>query len=118
MEKRRRVTEDDLLITEALIAKSYGRLKRSVVQAPSQALKSVSETVKRNPLATVAAIAGGGLVAYGLMRLVIPRGIGKEDRNRPNLTNEILSLIIPLAAPYLMSYIKHYLGRVLSGEHD
>lgn len=118
MEKRRRVTEDDLLITEAMIAKSYGRLKRSIVEVPSQALESVRGTVKRHPLATVAAVAGVGLVAYGLMRVVIPRGVGKEDRKRPNLTTEILSLIVPLAAPYLMGYIKHYLDRALSGEHN
>ena len=37
MKNRRRVTEEDLRITEALIAQSYSRLKQSVIQTPSRA---------------------------------------------------------------------------------
>ena len=51
MKNPRQITEEDILVTEALIAESYGRLKKSVVQAPSRALGSVGGTIRNHPFA-------------------------------------------------------------------
>ena len=39
MGTHRRVTEEDLHVTEALIADSFGRLKRSIAEAPHEAIR-------------------------------------------------------------------------------
>ena len=125
MEKRRQVTEEDLLMTEALIARSYGRLKQSVVQTPSQALGSLGKTARKHPLATAAAAVGAGIILYGLFKLVTRQGAVKErvagsgeQRSRPDMTMEILSMIIPMVTPYIAGYLEKYLGRLFSGGRD
>jgi len=120
MENRRRVTEEDLLITEALISQSYGQLKQSVVMVPTRACRSVGQTVRQHPFATAAAavIAGAGM--YGIFKMMSSRSTGLEapgrsrvsqqnDMKRPNMMHELLLLMIPLAAPYIMDYIRKYL---------
>jgi hypothetical protein len=119
MKNHRRVTEEDLLITEALIAKSYGQLKKSVVRAPSRALGSVSGTISRHPFAAAAAAIAGGIAAYVIITRMTSHGASatqKRDRSRPDLMMEIMSVFLPLAAPHIASYIQKYLGRILSGE--
>ena len=120
MENRRRVTEEDLLITEALISQSYGQLKQSVVMVPTRACRSLGQTVRKHPFATAAAavIAGAGM--YGIFKMMSSRSSGLEapgrshvspqnDMKRPNMMHELLLLMIPLAAPYIMDYIRKYL---------
>ena len=124
MERRRQVTEEDILMTEAMIARSYGRLKRSVAQAPARAFSSAGETVRKHPFATAAAAVGAGIALFGLFRLMTRQGTREKDagsrerRSSPDMTREILSMIIPLAAPYVTGYLKNYLAKVFSGERD
>ena len=129
MENHRRVTEEDLLITEALIAKSYSQLKQSVIQAPSRAYRSVGQTVREHPFATAATAVVAGVVVYGIIKLITSRASGKEaqgrsqvtmqkETSRPDLMHEMLSMIIPLVAPYITGYIQKYIGGILSGERD
>jgi hypothetical protein len=125
VEKRRRVTEEDLLVTEALIAESYGSLKRSVVQAPSRAFRSVGQTAKEHPFATAATAVVAGVVVYGIIKMITSRSAAQEspkssrkDTARPDIMHEMLSMMIPLAAPYVTGYIQKYLGRILSGDRD
>lgn len=125
MENRRQVTEEDILMTEALIARSYGRLKRSVAQAPSHALGSMGKTIRKHPLAAAAAAVGTGIALYGLFRLVTRQGAVKErgagdreQRSRPDMTMEILSIILPMVTPYIAGYLEKYLGRKFSGDRD
>jgi hypothetical protein len=129
MENHRRVTEEDLLITEALIAKSYSQLKQSVIQAPSRAYRSVGQTVREHPFATAATAVVAGIVVYGIIKLITPRTSVQEaqgrsrvtmqkDTSRPDLMHEMLSMIIPLVAPYITGYIQKYIGGILSGERD
>jgi hypothetical protein len=125
VESRRQITEEDLLVTEALIAESYGRLKRSVSQVPSRALRSTARTIGRHPLATAATVALAGILAYRLIGLVTsrPGGAGGAPRAtakpaRPNLPMEILSMVLPLAAPYLADLVKGSLERILGGERE
>lgn len=129
MESRRRITEEDLLVTEAFIADSYGRLKKSVVQAPSRALGSVGGTISRHPFAAAATAVVAGVVVYGMIKLITSRASGQEaqgrsrvtmqkDTSRPDLMHEMLLMMMPLVAPYITGYIQKYIGRILSGEHD
>lgn len=120
MEKRRPITEDDVLLTELLLARSYGRLKQSVARVSSDTLGSlgatVGGTVKKHPYATAGAAVGAGVVLYGLLRLMNSGGSSerKESRNassRQDMTMEIVSLLIPVVAPYVTGYLEKYLGR-------
>ena len=74
METSRCVTEEDLLITEALIAKSYSQLKQAVIQAPSRALKSVSQTAREHPYATAGTAVVGGAAVYGIIKMMTSHG--------------------------------------------
>ena len=121
MESRRRITEEDLLVTEALIAESYGRLKKSVVQAPSRALGSFGGTISRHPFAAAATAIAGGIAAYVIItRMTSHVAVAerKRDMSRPDLMHEMLSMIVPLVAPSITGYIQKYIGRILSGERD
>lgn len=119
MENRRLVTEEDLLITEALIANSYGQLKQSVIQSPSRAFRSIGQTVREHPFATAATAVVAGVAVYGIFKLITSRASvqkaqGKEpsplqkDTNRPDLMQEMLPVILPLVAPYITGYIQNY----------
>jgi hypothetical protein len=129
MENHRRVTEDDLLITEALIAESFGRLKQSVAQAPSRALGSLSGTIRKHPFAAAATAILGGAVVFGIIRLITSRASVKESQGRsrgtlqrdtghPYLMQEMMSMVFPLVAPYITGYLQKYIGRILSGERE
>ena len=129
MENRKRVTEEDLLITEELIAKSYGQLKQSVIQAPSRACRSVGQTVREHPYATAATLVVAGVAVYGIIKLITSRTSVQEAKGRsritvqkttssPDLIQEMLPMIIPIVAPYIMGYIQKYLGRIQSGDRD
>ena len=118
MKNRRPITEEDLLVTEALIAESYGRVKKSVVQAPSRALGSVGGTIRRHPFAAAATAIVGGIAAYVIItRMTSPAAAGqKRERSHSDLMHEIQAIIIPLAAPFVIGYIQKYLGSILSAE--
>jgi hypothetical protein len=125
VEIRRQITEEDILITEALIARSYGRLKRSVVQAPSQVLSSMGKTIAQHPFATAAAAGGAGITLYELFRLMNKQGAVKENvagsreqKCRPDMRMEILAMIIPIVAPYIAGYLQKYVGKIFSGDWD
>lgn len=133
METRRRVTEEDLLVTEALIAQSYGHLKQSVMQAPSRVCRSfgetVGQTIREHPYASAATAVVAGAGAYGVLNLMTSRSSVQESQgrsrdpiqnesSRPDLMHELLLLMVPLAAPYITDSIQKYLGSILSGESD
>ena len=129
MENHRRVTEDDLLITEALIAESFGRLKQSVAQAPSRALGSLSGTIRKHPFAAAATAILAGAVVFGIIRLITSRasvqetpgrsrGTLQRDTGHPDLMQEMMSMIFPMVAPYITGYLQKYIGRILSGERE
>jgi hypothetical protein len=129
MEKRRKITEEDLLVTEALIAESYGQLKKSVIQIPSRALGSVRETITRHPFAAAGTAVGAGLAAYWLFKMITPHSVSKEpDREtnqrsgsgsrHPDYLMKVISLIIPLVIPFVTGYLKKYIEGILQGAGD
>ena len=123
MEKRRQVTEEDILITEAMIARSYGRLKHSVARAPSRAFSSMGGTIRKHPVATAAVAVGAGLALYGIFRLATRPGKpgsggGREHKSRSDMKMEIFSMILPIITPYIVSYLEKYLGKIYSGKQD
>jgi len=119
MKNRRQITEEDLLVTEALIAESYGRLKKSVVEAPSRALGSVGGTIRRHPFAAATTAIVGGLAAYVIITRMTSHGSGagqKMERSHPDLMHDLQSMIIPLVAPFIMGYIQKYINSIFSKE--
>ena len=129
MENRKRVTEEDLLITEALIAQSYGQLKQSVIQAPSRALRSAEMNARQNPLATAGIAIVAGVALYGIFKMVTSgppcrgasgggRSSMKKETGHTDLLKQMLPMLIPLVVPYIGGYIQKYLGNIYSGERD
>jgi hypothetical protein len=122
VEKRRPITEDDVLLTELLIARSYGNLKQSVVKTSFEALGSVGGTIKRHPYATAGAAVGAGILLFGLFSLLIRggsrKGHGMEKRSRTDMTTEIFSMLMPVITPYITAYLKQYLGRAFSKDRN
>jgi len=129
MENRKRITEEDLLVTEALIAQSYGQLKQSVIQAPSRALRSAEMTARPPPCAPAGVAIVAGVALYGIFKMVTSsppsRGASgggrsglKNDAGYPDLLQQMLPMLIPLVVPYIGGYIQKYLGNIYSGERD
>jgi hypothetical protein len=125
VERRRQITEEDILVTEAMIARSYMRLKKSVASAPSQALSSAGQTVRKHPIAAAAAAVGAGIALYGIFRLVTRHRAarektagGREQKSRPDVRMEILSMLLPVVTPFIAGYLERYLGRIFSGDRD
>ncbi len=75
---KKKVTEEDLKATEALLASSFKNMKSSLTRIPGDMVKPVTSTVKAHPYATLAAAAGAGLIAYQLIRLMTPRVVTRE----------------------------------------
>ncbi|MCK9578982.1 MAG: hypothetical protein M0Q92_00850 [Methanoregula sp.] len=129
MENRRPITEDDIYLTELLIAKSYGQLKHSVTRVSSQTLGSVGEavgdTVRKHPYATAGAAVGAGIIIYGLFRIMNRKGSSgrkehdnRKERSPTGMTTDILGMLMPIFAPYLTAYIQRYLGQMFAKDRD
>jgi hypothetical protein len=123
MGNSRRVTEEDLLITEALIAQSYGQLKQSVVRIPSRAYHSVGQTLRDHPYATAGTAVVAGVAIYGIIKMMtsaspVQYAQGdsrvRKDTHHMDLLQQMLPIIIPLVTPYLGGYLKKYLGNIQS----
>ena len=122
MENRKRITEEDILDTEALIAASYSQLKQSVVQAPSRALRSAGQTVRDHPYATAATVVVAGIALYGIFKLMSSHPSSEDVRHNPQISRQkntgsmdllqgLLPVIMPMVTPYIMGYIQKYVGR-------
>jgi hypothetical protein len=125
MINRRRITEEDLLVTEALIAESYGQLKQSVARVPSKACESVVKTLSDHPYATAGTAVVGGVALYGIIKMMTShssgQGAGRDrerDTCRPNHMHDMLTMVLPLVTPYLAGYVQKYLGSILSEHRD
>jgi hypothetical protein len=116
----KRITDEDLLITEKLIAGSYGLLKRSVIQVPLQVYDTIDETVRKHPLgAVISAIFTGGIV-YEVISLIYPCTSALKSRDitpdpipvkqkTTDFNQEIMMMIIPLVTPFIVKSIQDYL---------
>jgi hypothetical protein len=117
---KKKVTEEDLKVTEAMLARSFANLKSSVTRVPSDLVKPVTGTVREHPYATVAAAAGIGLIAYEFIKLVTPRVVMKEVKVQPRVDvsergrSKLTSQAMALAAPYLVGYLQQEVSRLLS----
>jgi hypothetical protein len=123
VEKRRPITEEDVLLTELLIARSYGQLKHSVMKEPCKALGSAGGIVKKHPYATAAAAAGVGLVLFGLYRQMTcshkKHGSGKKGhKSQSTMAMDMISMALPIVTPYLAGYLEKHLGPMLSRDRD
>jgi hypothetical protein len=121
VKNRRPITEDDVLLTELLIARSYGNLKKSVVRTSFNAIGSVGGTLKKHPCATAGAAVGAGILLSGLIALMFRGGSGRRrddgDRDRasrPDMGREIFSLLMPVITPYITAYLEKFMGRTFS----
>lgn len=129
MENRRPITEDDVYLTELLLAKSYGNLKESVVKASSDALSAVGEnvggTVRKHPYATAGAAVGAGILLFMLFRLMGGGGSSRERRasprqetHRSNPAMDLMGMLMPFVMPYITAYLERSLGRMVGRERD
>jgi hypothetical protein len=125
VEKRSKITEEDILLTEALIAVSYNRLKKSVVQAPFKAISSLGEGMMKHPIETAAAAGGAGIGMYGLFKLMNQKGAGREKivycregPSQPDMRMEVLSTLIPIITPYLTACLEKCMGSMGPGDRD
>ena len=120
MKKRRQVTEEDLLITEALISRSYNQLKQSVIRAPSRMYLSIGQTAREHPYETAAAVVVAGVAVCGIIKMnssgtSVPevheriRVTIEKETSHQDLMREMLPIIIPLVAPYLEGFIQKYI---------
>lgn len=115
MNARRGVTEEDLLITEAFIAKSYTNLKQSVRETPTRVIRTVGETVHEHPLAATGAAVVAGVALCGIAKIVsssssvkntpFPSESIPKETNSPDLMHELLLLMLPLVVPYVVEYM-------------
>ena len=116
MKIRRQITEEDLLVTESLIAESYGQLKKSVVQAPHLALGFVGGTIRKHPFAAATVAIAGGIAAYGIFTWIAKGSASprqKKEQNPPDLMKEMLLIFLPLAAPHIVTLIQKYVGNFI-----
>jgi len=125
MVERKGINEEDILITEAMIAESYGRLKLSLKQAQDSALRTASRTFIDHPLAAAGTAGMGGMlgtIVLGMLQPQVTRGKNASegnDESRPNLTGEILAGVLPIATPYIARIICDYLnGMPTKGGHS
>ena len=112
MERRRPITEDDLLLTELLLVRSYGNLKDSVLRTSSRSIGSLGGTIRRHPYAAAGTAIGAGLILFLLFRL-LGRSGGRNEREssaRQDPAMEMLSLLMPVITPYLRAYVERYVG--------
>jgi hypothetical protein len=117
MGAHRRVTEEDLHVTEALIADSFARLKRSVAAAPHEAIRPAADIIREHPLAATAAAAGAGVIAFQLVKAMLgSRAHHKEAPRGRGIGIDVLGPLMSLAAPYITSVLQQQLGKALSGE--
>jgi hypothetical protein len=113
---RRRVTEEDIHVTEALIADSFGRLKKSITEAPHEAVRPASSLIREHPFVATAAAAGVGVIAFQIFRMVAPRKESKGHEKRGGLSSGLVGQLLSLAAPYIASTLQQQLSHALSGE--
>lgn len=117
---KKKITEDDLKATEALLASSFNHMKSSLTRIPGDMVKPVTGTVKAHPYATVAAAAGTGLIAYLLIRAATPKVVIREVSAQPggepkvHRRSSILSQIISLATPYIVAFVQQEVTRMLA----
>jgi hypothetical protein len=125
MESLRRITEEDLRVTESLIAQSYSDLKQSVIQDPFGVCKTVGKTVRNHPFATAATAVVAGVAVYGIFQLMTSRAPAKEaqqksrvprqkDSDYSDLIREMVPMIIPIVAPYITVYLQKYAEKIQS----
>ena len=120
MEPRKRVTEEDLRITETLIGKSYSHLKQLVIEAPDQAYRSINQIVREHPVATAGAAVISGAAIFGVIKTMQkPTIVGESPESMasmqngpvsPDLMHEISGMILPLVVPYIMEFILKWKG--------
>ena len=127
MKNRRPITEDDVYLTELLLARSYGNLKQSVIQTSSDTLGSlggsIGGTVRKHPYATAGAAVGIGILLFGIFRMMNNRGSSRgrsrgDGEHSSGMNKEILSIIMPLVMPYITRYIEKYLGSMLAKDRS
>jgi hypothetical protein len=117
MGNHRRVTEEDLHVTEALIADSFGRLKRSVAEAPHEAIRPATNLIRDHPLAATAAAAGAGVIAFQVAKMMFgSRAPSKEASQGKGKGIDVMGPLLSMAAPYITGMLQQQLGKVLSGE--
>jgi hypothetical protein len=120
MQKHKKITEEDLRVTEVLIAESYTQLKSSVMKAPEKALKPVTDMVRDHPMASAATAVGAGLIAYQLFVQMRPKSAAKSQGDgkkcgSPGVIGQLLSMASPLL-PIVLGFVEKKYGNTVFGD--
>ncbi|HMK45234.1 MAG TPA: hypothetical protein VK436_01280 [Methanocella sp.] len=116
-----KVTEEDLRLTEALIARSFLRVKATIANTPTELLTPAKNTIKEHPIAATATAAGAGLIIYEIIKMASPKpAIREVPPARPirteNPGTDIKSQIVTAALPYVASYLQQEIGRYIASK--
>jgi len=125
VERRKPITEEDLLMTELLIARSFENLKQTAVRTTSRSIRSAGGSLRHHPYAVAGAAVGAGIILYGIFRLLNRNGsakksnaVDREYSSRSGVTMDLLSLMTPIVKPFITTYLENYMGRMFSkGRH-
>ena len=127
MENRKRVTEEDLLHTEAMIAASYNQLKQSVIEVPAKVYREVNHAVHEHPVASAATAVVAGVVVFKIIEKMTSRPSGQQTKNtqpprqntsRQDLMHDVLLMMIPMVTPYITTYLQKYIGSLETRERE
>jgi hypothetical protein len=116
MTNGRPVTEEDLHVTEALIADSFARLKRSIAEAPHEAVRPATNVIRDHPFAATAAAAGAGLIAFEVAKVAFGSRRRSKETGKSRHGVDVLGPLLSLATPYITSMLQQQLSRAMSGE--
>ncbi|MCD1294751.1 hypothetical protein CUJ83_07030 [Methanocella sp. CWC-04] len=124
------VTEDDLRVTEEMIGRSFGNLKKAVLKVPSDIVRPVTDLVEEHPYATIAAAAGTGLIIHEAIRIATPKVVVKEvpvpvkegeaekpaPKKGPDIISQLTSQVVSMATPYAIAYLEKELANMFTGK--
>ena len=121
---KHKVTEDDILLTEALIGQAFARLKTSVAKAPHEMVSPVTTTIREHPFATAAAAAGAGMIAFRILNMFMPKVVVKEVPAQHKITvkeggqSTLTSQVMSIAMPYVMGFVQQELSKMVAGREQ
>jgi len=127
MQNNNYITIEDIFVTEELVSDSYHQLKQSILQIPSQIYTTIDQAVRNHPILSIASILVAGGMSYEIFNKT-SSSIHINAQNEkssdssyrqpdtPILNNDVLMVIIPLLAPYILELVKQCIEDTSSNE--
>lgn len=110
MKDRKRITEEDLKVTERRISESWRGLKGAAMKAPGKAAEVAIGRMKEHPLITLALVAGAGMAGFGILKWVLSCSRGGKKRESGSKVWDMALGLLPLALPHIIGLLKEFTG--------